>query len=162
MHWLYFHTYKSELPAMQQALPAAVVPKWDVCPPGTLSSEEHADTEVMTKSSSAGGTEAETLRDFFHFLACYFPLFPMERALFEPPQHPTGIKERAKHCASPREMLLGKLMVKCPSRCEEDSGAFSNCLLPQAMTAESSTSNAHVLLDDRLLKNGLLKIALHL
>lgn len=49
MHWLYLHTYKCELPAMQQAVPAAAVPKWDVCPPGTLSSEEHADTEVMTK-----------------------------------------------------------------------------------------------------------------
>lgn len=147
---------------MQQALPAAALPKWDVCPPGRLSSEEHADAEEMTKSSSAGGTAAEMLTDFLHFLAYYLPLFPMERALLEPPRHPTGIKERAKHCASPGEMLIGKLMEKCPSRCEEDSSASSNCLLPKATTAESSISNARVLLDDRLLKNGLLKIALHL
>jgi len=86
----------------------------------------------------------------------------MERALLEPPRHPTGIKERAKHCASPGEMLIGKLMEKCPSHSEEDSSASSNCLLPKATTAESSISNARVLLDDRLLKNGLLKIALHL
>jgi len=40
-----------------------------VCPPGRLSSEEHTDAEEMTKSSSAGGTAAEMLRDFLYFLA---------------------------------------------------------------------------------------------
>lgn len=90
----------------------------------------------------------------------------METAFLEPPQHPTGIKKKGKEaqpCAIPGEMLTGELTEKCLPQVE----GGKRCLLqqhpfPQTLLRKAVFAMRAVPLDDRLLKNGSLKIALHL
>jgi len=90
----------------------------------------------------------------------------METAFLEPPRHHTSIKEKAKGsqpCANPRETLIGKLVAKCPPQVEGGIRVLRRRLsLPKGIAVGRVPATHRVPLDVRLLKNGSLKIALHL